>query len=51
MAFVNPVTMTIAWLVVKMMLPKRVGAFLHGAGFNIAYFAWIAAMAGTVRSS
>jgi hypothetical protein len=42
------VTMTIAWLLLKTILPRRVGAPLQGAGFNIAYFAWFAAMAGTV---
>jgi hypothetical protein len=49
MAAVNPVTMTIAWLLVKTILPKRVAALLHGAGFNIAYFAWFAAMTLTVH--
>lgn len=49
MAAVNPVTMTIAWLLLKMILPKRIAALLHGAGFNIAYLAWLAAMTGTVR--
>jgi hypothetical protein len=48
-AGVNPVTMTIAWLLLKMILPQRVGALLQGAGFSIAYFVWFAAMAGTVR--
>ena len=48
LAGVNPVTMTIAWLLLKTILPKRVGALLQGAGFNIAYFLWFAAMAGTV---
>ena len=47
-AGVNPVTMTIAWMLLKTILPKRVGAFLQGAGFSIAYFVWFAAMAGTV---
>lgn len=49
MAAVNPVTMTIAWLLLKTILPKPVAAFLKGAGFSIAYFAWFAAMAITVR--
>ena len=48
MAGVTPVTMTIAWLLLKAMLPRRVGAPLQGAGFNIAYGAWLAAMAATV---
>ena len=47
-AGVNPVTMTIAWMLLKTILPKRVGALVRGAGFNIAYFVWFAAMAGTV---
>jgi hypothetical protein len=49
MAVINPVTMTLAWLLLKRGLPKRVGDFLQGAGFNIAYFAWIAAMTATIR--
>ena len=49
MAGVNPVTMTVAWLLLKRILPKRVGEVLQGAGFNIAYIAWFAAMTGTVR--
>ncbi|MBC7878182.1 MAG: hypothetical protein H7Y59_13510 [Anaerolineales bacterium] len=38
MAAVNPVTLTIAWLVVKRVLPKFITESLEGAGFNIAYF-------------
>ncbi len=38
MAAVNPVTLTIAWLVVKRILPKFIADSLEGAGFNIAYF-------------
>jgi hypothetical protein len=49
MAAVNPVTMTFAWLLVKMILPKRIAALLHGAGFNIAYLAWFAAVTVTLR--
>ena len=48
-AAVNPVTMTVAWLLLKTILPRPVAGFLQGAGFNIAYFAWFAAMAATVR--
>ena len=48
MSAVNPVTMTLAWLAVKAVLPQRAGAMLHGAGFNIAYFAWFAALAAAV---
>lgn len=38
MAAVNPVTLTIAWLVIKRVLPKFITESLEGAGFNIAYF-------------
>jgi uncharacterized protein DUF6796 len=48
-AGVNPVTMTIAWLLLKTILPKRIRDFSQGAGFNIAFMAWFAVMAGTVR--
>ncbi len=48
LAWVNPVTMTMAWLLLKTILPRRVGMLLQGAGFSIAYFAWFAAMAAAV---
>lgn len=38
MAAVNPVTLTIAWFVIKRVLPKFITESLEGAGFNIAYF-------------
>lgn len=38
MAAVNPVTLTIAWLITKRILPKPIAESLEGAGFNIAYF-------------
>jgi hypothetical protein len=38
MAAVNPVTVTIAWLLIKRILPKLITDRLEGAGFNIAYF-------------
>jgi hypothetical protein len=38
MAAVNPFTLTIAWLVIKRILPKIITDSLEGAGFNIAYF-------------
>jgi len=38
MAAVNPVTLTIAWLVFKRVLPRFITDALEGAGFNIAYF-------------
>ena len=37
------------WLLVKRGLPTPAGEFLQGAGFNIAYGAWFAAMTMTVR--
>ena len=42
MAAVNPVTVTIAWLVVKRILPQSVRDWTEGAGFNIAYFIFFA---------
>jgi hypothetical protein len=38
MTAVNPVTLTIAWLVSKRILPKVITDSLEGAGFNIAFF-------------
>ena len=49
MGAVNPVTMTVSWLLVKRGLPTRAAEFLQGAGFNIAYGAWFAAMTMTIR--
>ena len=42
MAAVNPVTMTIVWLLVKRVLPQFVRDWTEGAGFNIAYLAFFA---------
>lgn len=42
MAAVNPVTMTIAWLMLKRILPQSVRDWTEGAGFNIAYLAFFA---------
>lgn len=39
-AAINPVTMTIAWLVIKRILPQFVRDWTEGAGFNIAYMAF-----------
>ena len=39
-AWINPVTMTIAWLVIKRVLPQFVRDWTEGAGFNIAYMAF-----------
>jgi len=41
-AAVNPVTMTIAWLIFKRILPQFVRDAAEGAGFNIAYMAFFA---------
>jgi hypothetical protein len=38
MAAVNPVTLTIAWLLLKRILPSFLTDPLEGAGFNVAYF-------------
>jgi hypothetical protein len=37
MAAINPVTMTIAWMLVKRILPQFICDWTEGAGFNIAY--------------
>jgi len=42
MAAINPVTMTIAWLLLKRALPQFVRDWTEGAGFNIAYLAFFA---------
>ena len=42
MAAINPVTMTIAWMVVKRILPQAVRDWTEGAGFNIAYLIFFA---------
>ena len=42
MAAVNPVTMTIAWLAIKRVLPQFVRDWTEGAGFNIAFLAFFA---------
>lgn len=39
-AWINPVTMTIAWLLIKRILPQFVRDWTEGAGFNIAYMAF-----------
>jgi general stress protein CsbA len=40
MIYINPVTLTIAWLVIKKVLPKFIVDWTEGAGFNIAYIAF-----------
>lgn len=42
MAAVNPVTLTVAWLLLKRILPRFVRDGTEGAGFNIAYLAFFA---------
>jgi hypothetical protein len=42
MAAVNPVTMTIGWLILKRILPQAVRDWTEGAGFNIAFLAFFA---------
>ena len=42
MAAVNPVTMTLAWLALKRVLPQFVRDWTEGAGFNIAFLAFFA---------
>jgi len=42
MTAINPFTLTIAWLVIKHILPKIITDSFEGAGFNIAYFIFFA---------
>ncbi|MEW6028413.1 MAG: DUF6796 family protein [Chloroflexota bacterium] len=42
MAALNPVTLTIAWLAIKRILPQFVRDWTEGAGFNIAFMAFFA---------
>jgi hypothetical protein len=42
MAAINPVTMTIAWLAIKRVLPQFIRDWTEGAGFNIAFLAFFA---------
>jgi len=42
MTWINPVTMTIAWLILKRILPAFIRQAAEGAGFNIAYMAFFA---------
>lgn len=48
MVAVNPVTMTIAWMLVKRVLPQFVRDWTEGAGFNIAYTIFFACTAITL---
>lgn len=49
MAAVNPVTLTIAWLALKRILPQFVRDGTEGAGFNIAFLAFFACTTFTLR--
>ncbi len=49
MAVVNPVTLTIAWLVLKRFLPQFVRDGTEGAGFNIAFLVFFACTTLTLR--
>lgn len=42
LAFINPLTMIIAWLIIKKILPSFVRDWTEGAGFNIAFMAFFA---------
>jgi hypothetical protein len=42
MAGINPLTMTIAWVLIKRVLPQSIRDATEGAGFNIAFIAFFA---------
>jgi uncharacterized protein DUF6796 len=42
MAGINPVTLTMAWLLIKRVLPQFVRDWTEGAGFNIAFLVFFA---------
>lgn len=42
MALINPVTLTLAWLLVKKIVPEFLRERTEGAGFNIAFMAFFA---------
>jgi len=42
MAGINPLTMTIAWMLFKRILPQFIRDWTEGAGFNIAYMTFFA---------
>lgn len=48
MAAINPVTMTILWLLLKRILPQFVRDHTEGAGFNIAYLVFFACTTATL---
>jgi hypothetical protein len=48
MAAINPVTLTIAWLLIKRILPQYVRDWTEGAGFNIAFLVFFACTTATL---
>lgn len=48
MAAVNPVTMVIAFLLLKRLLPRQVTKYVEGAGFNIGFFLFFALLTITL---
>ena len=42
MAAISPLTMTIAWVLIKRLLPQSIRDATEGAGFNIAFIAFFA---------
>jgi hypothetical protein len=48
MAAINPVTMTIVWLLIKRILPQFVRDWTEGAGFNIAFLVFFACTTATL---
>jgi hypothetical protein len=48
MAAINPVTLTILWLLVKRILPRFIRDKTEGAGFNIAFLAFFACTTATL---
>lgn len=48
MAAINPVTLTILWLLVKPILPQLIRDRTEGAGFNIAFLAFFACTTATL---
>ena len=48
MAAINPVTLIIAWLLIKRILPQFVRDWTEGAGFNIAFLVFFACTTATL---
>jgi hypothetical protein len=48
MAAINPVTLTITWLLIKRVLPQFVRDWTEGAGFNIAFLVFFACTTATL---